>query len=141
MARVMRHLEPMQETHAARVAALLEVPAKPSNRRRGGLSPAALRRVQLYVEANLARPIPAADLAERAGLSDFHFARAFKISMGTTPRAFVERLRIGRAQELLRGSSMPLAEVAAATGLGTQSRFTTTFRRATGITPATYRRG
>jgi transcriptional regulator GlxA family with amidase domain len=34
---------------------------------RGGLSPAALRRVQLFVEANLARPLHLRDLAERAG--------------------------------------------------------------------------
>lgn len=97
--------------------------------------------MQLYVEANLERSIRTADLAARAGLSSFHFTRAFKTSTGTTPHAFLERRRVERAQVLLRESSAPIAEIAAATGLGTQSRFTTTFRRATGITPATYRRG
>lgn len=144
MVRMMRLLLPMQERHAARIAALLDVPTKPatmSNRRRGGLSPAALRRVQLYVEANLARPICASDLAARAALSEFHFARAFKISVGVTPRVYVEKARIARAEKLLRESALPLAEVAEACGLGTQSRFTTTFRGATGLTPATFRRG
>lgn len=143
MARLMATIRPVHEAHAARVRSLLDVPrgSTPSPRRRGGLSPAALRRVQLFAEANLERPITLRDLAMRAGLSAFHFARAFKTSMGTTPRAFVESRRIEKARALLRGSSLSLAQVAHATGLGTQSRFTTTFRRATGLTPATYRRG
>lgn len=142
LARLMDVLLPMQDAHAARIAALLEAPAPTrSNRLRGGLSPAGLRRVQLFVEANLERPLHVADLASRAGLSGFHFARAFRISTGTTPRAFLESRRIEKAKTLLRESELPLAEVAAACGLGTQSRFTTTFRRAIGLTPATYRRG
>jgi AraC family transcriptional regulator len=143
LARFMETIRPVQEAHAARIRALLEVPSAsaPSNRVRGGLSPAALRRVQLFIEANLERTIHLSDLAERAGLSEFHFARSFKTSMGTTPRAFLENRRIEKAQELLRESDLSLAQIAAETGLGTQSRFTTTFRRATGFTPATYRRG
>jgi AraC family transcriptional regulator len=57
------------------------------------------------------------------------------------PRAFVEAQRVEKARRLLRQSALPLAQIAAEVGLGTQSRFTTTFRRATGFTPAAYRRG
>jgi AraC family transcriptional regulator len=143
IARFMQTIAPMQAAHAARMRALLDVPktGARSNRLRGGLAPAVLRRVQLFVVANLERPIPLSDLAARAGLSEFHFARAFRSATGTTPRVFVERARIERAKELLGESDLSLAEVAARTGLGSQSRFTTTFRKATGFTPATYRRG
>jgi AraC family transcriptional regulator len=96
--------------------------------------------VQLFVEANLERRIHLPDLAARAGLSTFYFVRAFKASMGTTPRLFLEQRRLARATALLRESALPLAEIAAACGLGSQSRFTTTFRRATGFTPAAFRR-
>ena len=108
--------------------------------RRGGLGPWALRRVQRFVEASLGRPVQVAELAERVGLSPYHFARAFKASTGSTPRAFLEARRIERAQKLLRESELPLAQIAVETGFGTHSHFTTTFRRATGFTPATYRR-
>src|SRR5690606_37604386 len=76
-ARFLQSIRPVQERHAARIRQLLDVPSgrRRDNRMRGGLSPAALRRVQLFVEANLDRPIALADLAERAGLSPFHFAR------------------------------------------------------------------
>jgi AraC family transcriptional regulator len=143
LARFLAVVRPMQDAHAQRLQRLLEVPgATPrSNRLRGGLSPAALRRVQLFVEANLERPLPVAALAERTGLSAFHFARAFKTSTGRTPRAFVEARRVERARALLRESERSLVQIAIDTGFGTQSRFTTTFRRATGFTPARYRRG
>ncbi len=138
----MQQIRPLHEAHTARVRALLELPSsKPaSSRARGGLSPAALRRVQLFVEANLGRDIPLASLAERAGLSPFHFARAFRTTTGTTPRKYVENARIEEARRLLEASDLPLARIALQTGLGSQSRFTTTFRRATGLTPAVVRR-
>jgi AraC family transcriptional regulator len=142
LARFLARGREVQEKHGARIRALLEVPSsRLKNRLRGGLSPAALRRVQLFVEANLANPITLADLADRAGLSEHHFAHAFRASMGTTPRVFVESRRIERAKRLLREPLSELAQIAIDTGFNTQSRFTTVFRRATGFTPAVYRRG
>src|SRR5688572_9211902 len=110
----------IQERNAARVLALLNEPAAaaPQAQSRGGLSPAALRRVQLFVEANLSESIRLADLAERALLSEFHFARAFKRSTGTTPRAYVETRRIAAAERLLGETDLPLAGIALAVGFG-----------------------
>jgi AraC family transcriptional regulator len=132
----------VQEARARTLRLWLSLPAAPARRAhlRGGLSPAALRRVQVFVEANLSRPIRLRDLAERAGLSPYHFSRAFKASAGMTPRAFVEHRRIEQVKRLLTGSEQSLAEVAVEAGLGTQSRLTTTFKRHTGFTPGAYRR-
>jgi AraC family transcriptional regulator len=142
-ARLLAEARAIQEVHAERIHALLDEPLSRGrpNRLRGGLSPAALRRVELFVEANLSQPIRLPDVAERAALSAYHFARAFKTSTGTTPRAFIEQRRIEKAKQLLRESVLPLADIALEAGLGTQSRFTTAFRRTTGFTPAVYRNG
>jgi AraC family transcriptional regulator len=133
----------IQEGRTHKLRTWLALPASPARRShlRGGLSPAALRRVQLFVEANLARPIRLHDLAARAALSPYHFARAFKTSAGATPRGFVEDRRIARAKQLLGETTQPLTAVAVESGFGTQSRLTTVFRRRTGFTPAAYRRG
>ncbi len=133
----------VQERQVRRLRKWLELP--PSEARqphlRGGLSPAALQRVQIFVEANLDRPLQLADLARRAELSRYHFARAFKTSAGRTPRAFIEQRRIERARRLIRESTESLAQIAVETGFGTQSRLTSTFKRRTGFTPGEYRRG
>jgi len=133
----------VQEGMTKKLRRWLELPRSPARRShlRGGLSPAALRRVQVFVEANLAVPIHLNDIAARAALSPYHFARAFKRTAGMTPRAFVEERRIQRAKRLLTETTQPLADVAVETGFGTQSRLTTVFKRRTGFTPAAYRRG
>jgi AraC family transcriptional regulator len=126
-----------------RLRTWLDVPSSVARRPhlRGGLSPAALRRVQLFVDANLGTPIHLHDLAARAALSPFHFSRAFKVSAGMTPRAYVEHRRIERAKRLLADSTHSLADVAIDAGFGTQSRLTFTFKRQTGFTPGQFRRG
>ena len=91
--------------------------------------------------ANLERAIHLTHLAGRAELSLHHFARAFKMSAGMTPRAFLEERRIERAKKLISESQHSLADIAVECGFGTQSRLTTIFRRRTGFTPAEYRRG
>jgi AraC family transcriptional regulator len=139
---MLRSAREVQERHLAGVRQWLNEPAATrKSHQRGGLSPAALQRVQVFVEANIDRSIHIRDLASRAGLSPHHFARAFRTSTGATPRAFIERRRIERARALIDTTDQPLAEIAAAAGFATQSHFTTAFRRATGFTPAAYRRG
>lgn len=59
--------------------------------RRGGLSVAAFRRVRALIDAEMDRALSIDDLAMAAGLSSFHFARAFRQSHGETPHQFLTR--------------------------------------------------
>jgi AraC family transcriptional regulator len=133
----------IQEARTTTLRRWLTMPSSPARRShlRGGLSPAALQRVQVFIQSNLGEAIHLHDLAARAALSPYHFARAFKTSVGMTPRVFVEHRRVEQAKHLLTESRQAIAGIAVDTGFGTQSRLTTIFRRRTGFTPAAYRRG
>lgn len=96
---------------------------------RGGLAPATLRRLRDHIEDNLDQPLSLADLAALAGLSEFHFQRAFRARLGRSPHSYVEARRIARAETLIAAGE-PLAEVAAACGFAHHSHLTRVFRRA-----------
>jgi AraC family transcriptional regulator len=106
---------------------------------RGGLPPKALRRVRDYVTAHLEENISIQVLAAIVGLSRYHFARAFKQSEGVTPHQFLLQCRVQRAQELLAGTELPLAQIALAAGFSDQSHCSRRFRKLVGVTPSRYR--
>jgi AraC family transcriptional regulator len=108
---------------------------------RGGLPLGKLRRVQELITAELAGTVRLARLAAAVGLSTYHFARAFKLTTGQTPHAYVGRRRIEEARRLLRETRLPIAEIAARVGFASQAHLTTRFREVTGVTPGRFRRG
>ncbi len=108
-------------------------------RRKLAMTPARLARVREFVEANLGREIGLAELAGVAGLSRFHFARAFRAETGFSPHAYVTARRCERAKLLLAERCLTLAEVAGQCGFSHQAHFTTVFRRHVGTTPGRWR--
>jgi transcriptional regulator GlxA family with amidase domain len=106
----------------------------------GGLAAWQVNRVNRFINANLATPLTVSQLAVQAQLSASYFIRAFKVSFGTTPRAYVLRKRIERAKELMRSTSDALADIAVACGLSDQSHLNRLFRRFTGMSPLQWRR-
>lgn len=109
--------------------------------RQTGLGPGKLRQVRERIEASLEEDFDLEDLASVVGLSPWHFARCFKAATGLGPAAYVMRLRVERAKQLLNWTSSSLVEIALACGFANQSHFTTAFKRHTGITPGAFRRG
>jgi AraC family transcriptional regulator len=123
------------------VARLLHCGSAGSDRRGHGtgLVKWRLKRVEDLIEADVSQPLLLSDLAACAGLSRMHFAAGFRTATGMRPHEYVVRKRIQRAQEILRTSAMPLAEVAFSVGFQTQAHFTTIFRRLLGETPGRWR--
>jgi AraC-like DNA-binding protein len=113
---------------------------EPPAQARGGLPPGAERRVREYVETHLSDSIELAALAAIAGLSVYHFARAFKQSAGVTPHHYLIRRRVERAQEMLARTQLPLPEIALITGFSDQSHLARHFRQLLGTSPGQFRR-
>ncbi len=107
---------------------------------RGGLAPWQERRAKELLSANLQAAVSLSRLAVECGLSVRHFTRAFRQSTGTPPHRWLLRKRVERAQELLRDSRWPLAEIALACGFADQSHFTRVFTAMVGTSPGTWRR-
>jgi AraC-like DNA-binding protein len=117
----------------------LRPPASPAVPARGGVSPAAMRRLHEYVEAHLSESLDLGMLAGIAGLSVFHFAREFKQSTGITPHQYLVQKRVKRAQNMLARTDLSLSDVALASGFSDQSHLTRHFRRMLGTTPREFR--
>ena len=107
---------------------------------RGCLPAWQARKVFAHVEANLSGRIHIQDLARLLGLSASHFGRAFKSTLGVSPREFVLRRRIEVAKGLMLTTSEPLSAIAARCGMCDQSHFSRCFHRVVGETPYTWRR-
>ena len=103
------------------------------------LSPYKLRRTLEYINANLRNDLTLAALAEAVALSPGHFAHAFREATGLAPHRYVLARRVERAKELLRGSDLPLTQIADLIGCATHSHFSVLFHRATGLTPRQFR--
>ncbi len=106
----------------------------------GGLGDRKIVQITDYIHTHLDQSIKLADLAEVAGISQFHFSRLFKQSMGMTPHQYLTQQRIEQAQQLLKGTKGAIAEIALQCGFNSQSHFSKHFRDATGMTPSRYRK-
>ncbi|MER8479224.1 AraC family transcriptional regulator [Mesorhizobium sp. M1163] len=80
------------------------------------------------------------ELAEECGLSVAHFGRSFKRSTGIAPHQWQLGRRMKRAQALLTGSSLPIAEIALRCGFSSQSHFATAFKQNIGVSAGHWRR-
>jgi AraC-like DNA-binding protein len=84
---------------------------------------------------------PSLDAAARqAGLSKFAFLRHFSAAFGETPHAYVTRLRLARAQELLVETDLPVTDICLEVGFSSLGSFSALFARRVGATPSGYRR-
>jgi AraC-like DNA-binding protein len=105
----------------------------------GGLTPRALQRIREYIEGHLAENIELEMLADIAGLSKWHFARAFKQTVGTPPHFYLIQRRLERAQELLAETNLSLGQIALRSGFSDQSHFSRRFRMFLGVSPRSFR--
>jgi len=117
-----------------------QLAALPRQDWRGGLPAGALRRVLLHIEENLGERVGLGTLAAVAGLSKWHFGRAFKRSVGTAPHSYLVQRRIERAKQLVAETNRPLADIGYETGFADQSHFTHVFAAMVGATPLSFRR-
>lgn len=102
--------------------------------------PAPFLAVRRYVEANYARPISLAELADRVHLSVPYFCARFKKHFGLAPIDYAIRLRLNHAVHLLADRNLTVTEIAARVGYDDLYHFSKLFKNHYGASPKQMRR-
>jgi transcriptional regulator GlxA family with amidase domain len=100
---------------------------------------APLRELQAWITEHLDEDLRVEVLADRACMSQRHFARAFRDEIGVTPGAYVEAARVERARLCLEDGAEPIEHIARRCGFGTPETMRRAFARRVGVSPAAYR--
>ncbi|HTL52625.1 MAG TPA: AraC family transcriptional regulator [Planctomycetota bacterium] len=82
--------------------------------------PGLVARTRAYVRAHLADSIRVEDLADLAGISKFHFIRAYTAQAGVTPMADVRAMRLDAARHRILTTDLPLKVIAPEVGLASE---------------------
>jgi AraC family transcriptional regulator len=105
-----------------------------------GFPQSQLGRVIDYMQANLAQDLSILDLATLTNMSESHFSRSFKQSVGITPYQYLLQQRVERAKQLLKQQAISISDIALDCGFANQTHLTKVFRQMTGMTPKTYQK-
>ncbi|WP_433682485.1 helix-turn-helix transcriptional regulator [Nocardia sp. CA-119907] len=97
-----------------------------------------LRRARDLADRDYAEPLNLDELAAAAGVSKYHFLRAFAAVYGLTPAAYLAERRIERAQDYLRATNLTVTEVCMLVGYSSLGSFSSKFRQLVGVTPSEY---
>lgn len=108
----------------------------------GGMPRTRLRLAALMdaVEAEPGRRWTASVMASQAGMGVSRLHELFREELGATPRSWLSDLRLKRVREAMASENLSIAELAYRFGYSDQSALTRAMRKATGLTPAAYRR-
>ena len=83
--------------------------------------------------------LPVAQYARKLGITPNHLNKVVKGATGKSPSVWIEEAIIQEARLLLKGTDLPLGEIAAKVGIMDQSYFARKFRQHEGMTPSEYR--
>ncbi|WP_202878173.1 GlxA family transcriptional regulator [Luteimonas marina] len=101
---------------------------------------AAILKVQHWLQTTDTRETDLETMAAHAGLEKRTFLRRFQKATGLTSTDYVQRLRVGRAQELLQFTAQSLEQIAWKVGYADVGAFRKVFTRVVELSPSDYRK-
>ena len=99
-----------------------------------------IRHAKEYIERHYAKPeISLNEVAARVNLSASHFSSVFSQETHQTFKEYLTEIRINKAKELLRMTTLRSAEIAYQVGYNDPHYFSSVFKRNTGLSPIEFR--
>lgn len=93
-----------------------------------------------YIDANFKDlSLSVTSLAERVDLSEVYFRKLFKAQFDVSPAQYIISVRLKKAKELMKSPFLTLEECAVQSGFSSIQYFCRVFKKATGMTPGSYR--
>jgi two-component system response regulator YesN len=99
-----------------------------------------IRRAKEYIDCHYADPgLSLNEVANQVNHSASHFSSLFSQETGQTFKDYVTEVRIKKAKELLRTSTLRAAEIADLVGYSDPHYFSVAFKKNTGVSPTEFR--
>lgn len=95
--------------------------------------------IAAHIDTTLLADESLADVATRYGVSDRHMRRLFMETFGVEPLQYVTTRRLLFAKQLLQDTSLPVVQVAYASGFGSEARLLAQMKRMYGLAPSQLR--
>lgn len=99
-----------------------------------------VHRIATHIDTTLLADESLTDVAKRYGISDRHMRRLFMETFGVEPLQYVTTRRLLFAKQLLQDTSLPVVQVAYASGFGSEARLLAQMKRVYGLTPSQLRK-
>lgn len=93
-----------------------------------------------YINENYCSRIKLCNVAKEAGMSVSNFERTFKTTMGMKFSAYINKLRIAKAADMLKKTNYSIFDIAFACGYTNQFHFSRTFKKIMKISPINYKK-
>ena len=92
-----------------------------------------------YIEQNFQNNISIEDIATVCGINRSYLGKIFRNSIGRSPQEFLMNYRMVKATELLKLTSLSIADISSAVGYENQLHFSRAFKNIYGISPREWR--
>ena len=94
---------------------------------------------RIIIEQNFQNNITIEDIAAVCGINRSYFGKIFRNSIGRSPQEFLMNYRMVKATELLKLTSLSIAEIGSAVGYENQLHFSRAFKTIYGVSPREWR--
>lgn len=92
-----------------------------------------------YIEQNFQNNISIEDIATVCGINRSYLGKIFRNSIGRSPQEFLMNYRMVKATELLKLTSLSIADISSAVGYENQLHFSRAFKNIYGVSPREWR--